>query len=272
MFSWVLFASRREYIFISETTARSGRAQVQAIQFIGAFIMKLRNRFGWLLFLAISLLVVFAVTTPLCAVAQNQPAAAAPVASPEIHAVLEKMVHPKKVKVGDAVTARVTEATKLKDGTELSKGSHIVGTVTDVKLKADKEGPSKLGLLFDKAQLKDGKEVPLVMALVSVAPRWEQGSVDPVAADNGAASAGRVSQMSQAAGRSDGSAGSDTLNKGLGVRGASAVSENAMHPGVCYLPDMTIATYSMGDPGTILQSSKTTVFLDSGTRLLLLPQ
>ena len=140
------------------------------------------------------------------------------------------MVHPKKVKVGDAVEARMTEPTKLKDGTELPKGTHIVGKVTEVKMKADKEGPSKLGLLFDKAQTKDGKEVPLMMALVSVAPRWEPGGVDPVAADNGASSAGRVSQMSQAAGRTDGSAGGDTLSKGLGVRGAASVSESADAP------------------------------------------
>jgi hypothetical protein len=206
-------------------------------------------------------------------VAQNQPAAAAPAAaSPEIHATLEKIVHPKKVKVGDEVVARMTEPTKLKDGTELPKGTHIVGKVTDVKMKADKEGPSKLGLLFDKAQLKDGKEVPLSMALVSVAPHWEQGSVDPVAAENGAASAGRVSQMSSAEGRSAGSAGGDTLNKGLGIRGATSVTPEAMRPGVSYLQDITIASYSMGEPGTILQSTKTTVFLDSGSRLLLLVQ
>ena len=109
------------------------------------------------------------------AVAQNQPAAAEPAASsPEIHATLEKIVHPKKVKVGDEVVARMTEPTKLKDGTELPKGTHIIGKVTDIKMKADKEGPSKLGLLFDKAQLKDGKEVPLSIALVSVAPHWSK--------------------------------------------------------------------------------------------------
>src|SRR5450631_1221072 len=200
------------------------------------------------------------------------PAAAAPAASPEIHAVLEKIVHPKKVKVGDAVTARVTEPTKLKDGTELPKGTHIVGKVTDIKLKADKEGPSKLGLLFDKAQLKDGKEVPLVMALVSVAPRWEPGGADPVAAENGSSGAGRITSMSQSAGPSASGAGDDTLKKGLGVRGATAVSEQAMHPGICYLQDITIASYSMGEPGTILQSTKNTVYLDAGSRLLLLTQ
>lgn len=182
------------------------------------------------------------------------------------------MVHPKKVKVGDEVVARTTEPTKLKDGTELPKGTHIIGKVTDVKMKPDKEGPSKLGLMFDKAQLKDGKTVPVAMALVSVAPRYEAVGVDPVAAENSGASAGRVSQMSQAQGRSDGSAGGGTLNKGLGIRGATTVVPEAMRPGICYMPDMTIASYSMGDPGTILQSTKATVFLDSGTRLLLLAQ
>jgi hypothetical protein len=230
-----------------------------------------QNRTLWSSFV-IPGVVAAVMSMPTMSWAQAQAAPAAAPASPEIHAVLEKMVHPKKVKVGDAVEARMTEPTKLKDGTELPKGTHIIGKVTEVKMKADKEGPSKLGVLFDKAQLKDGKEVPLMLALVSVAPRWEQGGVDPVAADNGAASAGRISQMSQAAGRTEGSAGDDTLNKGLGVRGASSVSETAMRPGVSYLQDVTIASYSMGEPGTILQSTKNTVYLDSGSRLLLLAQ
>ena len=235
--------------------------------------MRPENRFCQLTTIfTIGLVAVVLLAAP-SSVAQNPPAAATPApASPEIHAVLEKMVHPKKVKVGDEVLARTTEPTKLADGTELPKGTHIIGKVTDIKMKADKEGPSKLGLLFTKAQLKDGKEMSVTMALVSVAPRWEQGGVDPVAADNGASSAGRVTQMSQAAGRTEGSAGGDTLTKGLGIRGATSVSPEAMRPGVCYVPDMTIASYSMGEPGTILQSTKTTVFLDSGSRLLLLAQ
>ena len=230
-----------------------------------------RNRAAWLLLLAFAV-VASVICNPQVSCAQGQAAATEPPASPEIHAVLEKIVHPKKVKVGDAVIARMTESTKLKDGTELPKGTHLLGKVTEIKLKADKEGPSKLGLLFDKAQLKDGKEIPLMMALVSVAARWEAGGVDPVAAENKGAGAGRITQMSQAEGLSTGSAGSDTLNKGLGIRGATSVSETAMRPGVCYLQDMTIATYSMGEPGTILQSTKNTVYLDSGTRLLLLAQ
>ena len=234
--------------------------------------MSVENRFCISLLTALFLIAAAGLVVTQTSAAQTQAAATAPAASPEIHAVLEKIVHPKKVKVGDEVVARLTEPTKLKDGTELAKGTHILGKVTDIKMKADKEGPSKLGLLFDKAQLKDGKEIPLTMALVSVAPRWEPGGVDPVAAENGAASAGRVTQMSQAAGRSDASGSSDTLSKGLGIRGATSVAPEAMRPGVCYVQDMTIASYSMGEPGTILQSTKTTVYLDSGSRLLLLEQ
>jgi len=230
-----------------------------------------RNHVRWHLLLAMGI-VAGILSIPQISSAQAPAAAAAPPASPEIHALLEKIVHPKKVKVGDAVVARTTEFTKLKDGTELPKGTHIYGKVTEIKIKADKEGPSKLGLLFDKAQLKDGKEVPVMMALVSVAPRWEPGGVDPVAADNGGSSAGRISQMSQAAGRTEGAAGSDTLNKGLGIRGATSVAQEAMRPGVCYMQDTTIASYSMAEPGTILQSTKNTVYLDSGSRLLLLAQ
>lgn len=231
--------------------------------------MYLQNRFCAVL---IAVMIMVVAVAPVV-IAQNQPAPSAQPAAPEIHAVLEKMVHPKKVKVGDEVVARTTDATKLKDGTELPKGAHIIGKVTEVKMKPDKEGPSKLGLLFDKAQMKDGKEMPLTMALVSVAPHYEAGGVDPVAAENTGSSAGRVGQMSQAQGRSEGSAGSDTLNKGLGIRGStSTMGPEAMRPGVSYVPDMTIASYSMGDPGTILQSAKTTVYLDSGSRLLLLVQ
>jgi hypothetical protein len=239
--------------------------------------MHIGNRFCQSMTLAIAALLAAVLLAAQFSVAQSQPAAAAPAAapsptSPEIHAVLDKIVHPKKVKVGDPVVARMTEPTKLSDGTELPKGTHILGKVTDMKMKADKEGPSKLGLLFTTVQLKDGKEIPVTMALVSVAPHWEQGSVDPVAAENGAASAGRVSQVASAEGRSAGSAGGDTLSKGLGIREPTSVTPEAMRPGVSYLQDITIASYSMGEPGTILQSTKTTVYLDSGSRLLLLAQ
>ena len=210
-------------------------------------------------------LAVSVMSIPSNSCAQGQVAPTAPAKPPEIHANLEKVVHPKRVKVGDAVTARTTEPTKLKDGTEIPKGTHILGSVTEIKLKADKEGPSKIGLLFDKAQLKDGRVVPLIMALVSVAPPWEPGGLDPMGADKMAGSTARTADMQQAAG----AGGEVGLTSSTSVRGTKPVSAAAMQPGVCYLPDIKIAIVSLGPAGTILESAKSTVYLDSGSRLLL---
>jgi len=182
--------------------------------------------------------------------AQGKAEATAPPKPPEIHAILEKVVHPSRVKVGDSVTARMTEPTKLRDGTEIPKGAHILGKVTEIKKRADKEGPSKLGLLFDKAQLKDGKIVQLPMALVGVAPPSEPGALD-------------------SPGKMAGNTADMEANRTWPNGGATKVAETVMQPGVCYLPDIKISSYSMGPPGTILESAKGTVYLDSGSRLLL---
>jgi hypothetical protein len=198
--------------------------------------------------------------------AQGKAEATAPPKPPEIHAVLEKIVHPNRVKVGDSVTARMTEPTKLRDGAEIPKGTHILGKVTEIKKKPDKEGPSKLGLLFDRLQLQDGKVVQLMMALVSVAPRSEPGSLDTLGADKMAGNGLRHAAEMEANGSLPGEV---NVAVSGGVRGSTKVTETALQPGICYLVDITIASYSMGQPGTILQSPKNTVYLDSGSRLLL---
>src|ERR1035438_6438286 len=92
------------------------------------------------------------------------------------------------------------------------------------------------------------------------------------AAENKSASIGKISQMSGANPQSDAGSGGATLDKGLGVRSATPVSEQAMQPGVSYLQDITLASYSKAEPGTILQSTKNTVYLDSGSRLRFLVQ
>lgn len=211
-------------------------------------------------------LVVSGMFIPSNSCAQGQVAPTAPAKPPEIHAILEKVVHPNGVKVGDSVAARMTEPTKLRDGTEIPKGAHILGKVTEIKKRADKEGPSKLGILFDKVQLKDGKSVQLIMALVSVAPRSEPGSLDSLGADKMAGNGLRHAAEMEANGSSPGEV---NLAVSGGVRGSTKVTETEMQPGVCYVPDIKISSYSMGEPGTILQSSKNTVYLDSGSRLLL---
>jgi hypothetical protein len=201
-----------------------------------------------LVLLALAVVLPKIIFLPTLSYSQGQ--VAAPPKPPEIHAILEKVVHPSRVKIGDSVSARLTEPTTLRDGTKIPKGTHILGKVTEIKKKADQEGPSKLGLLFDKAQLKDGVIVQLLIALVSVAPPSEPGPMD---------SPGKMASST-----------SEMEGKGTWPNGGpSKVAEPAMQPGVSNVPDIKIASVSLKSPGTILESSKRTVYLDSGSRLLL---
>jgi hypothetical protein len=202
---------------------------------------------------------------------QKADPAASPPASLSVTAELDKLVHVKRVKVGDVVTAHLTAPLRLADGTEIPKGSKLGGTVTDLKVKADKDGPSKLGLLFTKIAAKNGTEIAIKAAVVSVAPHYRPGEADLLTAGNPYSSGGRMA----------GGTGSNTLNnttnegealsRGLGARAPTAnVGEGQMKPGISYLPEVTMTSYSAASPGTILVSTAGSLYIDAGSRLLVL--
>lgn len=207
------------------------------------------------------------------------PAAAAPAqasAQPfdnRIFAESDKLVHVSRVKVGDTVTAHLTTAAKLRDGTELPKGTKLVGTVTELKAKADKESPSKLGLLFTKAVPKGGAEVPVQLALVSVAPHIQQGGVDSLAGGNPSSSVNRVAAGTTNATLNQRTTEGEALSRGLGARAPASktnIDEAALEPGHSYLPDVVLVSYSMGTPGTVLESKSGSVYVDSGVKMMFL--
>lgn len=233
--------------------------------------------------------VVAVVTILLCATAFGQ--APAPAATPQsagpagaqaaaqfdnrVFAEFDKLIHVKRVKVGDAVTAHLTAPAKMRDGTELPKGSKLEGTITEVKVKSDNEGPSKLGLLFTKIAVKNGAEVPIQLALVTVAPHTQQNSIDTLSGGNPMSSTNRVAAGSTNATLNQKTTEGEALSRGLGARAPASktnVEETALEPGKSYLPDVTLVSYSMGSPGTILESKAGSVYIDSGVRMLLLQQ
>lgn len=213
-----------------------------------------------------------------CAVAssQAQPVAqAAPAPAPQfdnrIFAEFDKLVHVKRAKVGDVVTAHLIAPVKLRDGTELPKGSKLVGSITEIKVKADKEGPSKLGLLFTSIVPKNGNEARLQMALVTVAPHTQLNDVDLLSAGNPFSGGNRMQAGTGANTLNTTTNEGEALSRGLGPRAPTSktnVAEGQMQPGKSYLPDVFLASYSASAPGTILESKAGSVYLDSGIRLL----
>lgn len=229
-------------------------------------------------FMAVSTLMVV-----LSALGLSQTSTAAPSASAQapaqfdnrVFAEFDKLVHVKRVKVGDAVTAHLTSPAKLRDGTELPKGSKLVGSITEIKIKADNEGPSKLGLLFTKALPKGGAEIPVQLALVTVAPHNQQNSVDSLTGGNPGSSVNRVAAGTGNATLNQKTGEGEALSRGLGARAPASktnIDEAALEPGKSYLPDVVLVSYSMGTPGTILESKSGSIYIDSGVRMLFLQQ
>jgi hypothetical protein len=80
-----------------------------------------------------------------------------------------KLVEPldqKKAQVGQTLHATLSEKVQLKNGTELPKGTLLVGTVA--ANEQNPAGGSKIVLRFTAAQLKDGKIVPVKVTIVGV--------------------------------------------------------------------------------------------------------
>jgi hypothetical protein len=88
-----------------------------------------------------------------------------------VNAELIKRIDSKKAKVGETVEAKTTSAVKLPDGTELPKGTKLLGKVTDVKARSNSDNTSHIAFKLDQALMKDGHEVPLrVMVMSATAP------------------------------------------------------------------------------------------------------
>jgi hypothetical protein len=84
---------------------------------------------------------------------------------------LPETLDAKKTQPGHEFRATLANTVHLDNGPELPVGTALVGTVVtdDMQLK----GMSKLALRFTKAELKDGRVVPIKATIVGVfAPEW----------------------------------------------------------------------------------------------------
>ncbi|HVP55394.1 MAG TPA: hypothetical protein VMU45_10400 [Candidatus Eisenbacteria bacterium] len=208
--------------------------------------------------------------------AQSTPQASpSPQVDNRIFAELDKLTHAKRVKTGDVVTAHLVAPAMLPDGTELPKGSKLLGSVTDLKAKSDKQGPSRIGLLFTSVVPKNGKEMPIHVVLVAVAPHTQANDVDLLAAGNPYSGGNRMQAGSGANTLNTTTGEGEALSRGLGARAPAErgnVNTTEMLPGRSYLPEVVIASYSAASPGTVFVSKDGSVYLDAGVRLLLLSQ
>jgi hypothetical protein len=73
-------------------------------------------------------------------------------------------------KQGDSVVIKTEESIKTASGTEIPKGSKLVGHVTNVMARGDGKQNSQIAIQFDHAELKGGQNLPIESVIQSLAP------------------------------------------------------------------------------------------------------
>lgn len=224
------------------------------------------------------------------------------------NATLNAPLDSKKCKPGDPVTARTSEAVKSEGKTGFPKGTKLIGHVTMASARAKGDSESAIGVVFDKAVLKHGQEVPVNVAIQAIASAQTNaelagsdvdtmGSMGGSAAGSGMAAGrgalggvastagGAVGTMTNTAANVGGTAGG-ALNSTANTTGSLAsTSRGAVgglnatgqlssdSRGVFGLNGLNISSAaSNSTQGSVITSAGKHVHLDSGTRMLLVSQ
>ena len=204
-------------------------------------------------------------------VASSTPQAGQPVAATSVSAELTKRIDTKNAKQGDEVDARVTSTAKLPDGTELPRGTKLIGKVTDVKAKSKEDKSSHLAFSLDRAVLKDGKELPVMVALMSVTGP-AQNSAEMMMSPGGGGSA--PSSGGSSGGGMSSSAPSSApsnpivVNTGQPQSSAGVLKNPQDRVPVGNMPGVTLSGAGPGAAGS-LDAAGDNISLDSGTKLTL---
>lgn len=219
-----------------------------------------------------------------------------------MNAALNGSLDARKNKPGDTFIARTTDSAKSDGKVIIPKGSKLVGHVTEAKARAKGESQSSLGIVFDKAILRNGQEIPLNVAIQAVALAETAASSSLGDADlsgaGGAVASGRASGggalggVTSAAGGAvvgvtntaaglGGAAGS-TVNSTLGAAGSASGAVGGLNAagnlasnsrGVIGLNGLNLSSAaSSSTQGSLITSAGKNVHLDSGTRMLLVSQ
>lgn len=132
---------------------------------------------------------------------ENQPGSASLAGGSTLDTELVSSLDAKKNKPGDSVKAKSTKPARCSNGEAIPKGSVLLGHVTEVQARGKGQSESTVGIVFDKAILKNGEEVPLnnltIQALASTqtAAAASASAVDdsmPIGAAGGASGGGRA--------------------------------------------------------------------------------
>lgn len=227
-------------------------------------------------------------TTP----AAGQPAAAQ--AGPTlasgavIGAELSKSIDAKKAKVGQEVVAKSLGDLRDTNGNlVIPKGAKIIGHVTQAKAASKQDPQSNLGIIFDKVEVKHGKEAGEIgmhagiQALAKPQPSSMMQEQEPSGAQGGSGAAPSGGRPGMGGGSRPGGMPSGSGAQAQGQGGEAGGSEGqagaasngpaitANSHGVIGDSNLTLSPQASPTEGSVITSGHGNVKLDSGTLLVL---
>ena len=87
-----------------------------------------------------------------------------------VSAELVDKLDSKSAKQGDSVVVKTDEDLQISQGTEIPRGSKLIGHITNVQPRGDGHENSQIAIQFDKAELKGGQTLSIESVIQSVAP------------------------------------------------------------------------------------------------------
>jgi hypothetical protein len=187
-----------------------------------------------------------------------------------VNGELTQKLDSKTAKNGDSVVVQTKTSVKTPDGTEIPKGSKLVGHVMGVLASTEGQN-SQVALQFDHVELQGGQSVPVLSQIQSITPPEGAASAGSSAssvppgdprATPGSTSPGATS--SGAAGNGDVAAGTIVAKSGsIAIRTTSV-------PGVLLANNAPgQQDPRMGQASSILLGAKKDIQLDGGTQMVL---
>jgi hypothetical protein len=159
----------------------------------------------------------------------------------------------KTAKNGDSVVVQTKTSVKTPDGTEIPKGSKLVGHVIAVQPSQPGQN-SQMALQFDRVELKGGKTMPVHSQIQSISPSASGSSAVGGGATNGSQAAGSSNPSTSGAANGGASASGGAQGPGSSP-GAASVANGGPPPGTVVAQTGQIAIRTTSIPGVLVANN-----------------
>jgi hypothetical protein len=195
---------------------------------------------------------------------------------------LMKTVDAKKAKNGDPVEARVTQDLRTGSGEVfLSKDTKIIGHITETQVRDKEHSNSQVGIVFDRALMKNGTEIQLrmlIQAIIAPQPSIGSNNAGTETASQGPGSSGggmAGGNSARVGGMNGGMAPPAPSPSAIDTDPSPSSQTNSHQPitretqGVVGISNLKLGAGTSRTQDSLVSSDKSNVKLESGILMLL---